>query len=117
MKMGMNVGELIEILEGMNEEAEVRLAFQPRWPPQYRVDRVIEIDPENVSVGDGDCEHVEFNDGECLYCGELEDEIEERREAIEAMGDEPVVYIGEGGQVSDSPYLPGIVASELGWRE
>lgn len=27
-----------------------------------------------------------------------------------------VVYISEGGQVYDTPYLPGNVSEQLGWR-
>lgn len=37
----MIVRELIEMLEEMDEESEVRIAFQPTYPLQYRPDRNI----------------------------------------------------------------------------
>lgn len=33
----MTVRDLIEQLEEMNPEAEVRFAFQPRYPLEYRI--------------------------------------------------------------------------------
>jgi hypothetical protein len=44
----MKVGDLIELLEGVDEKAEVRLASQPSWPLQYHLHReVIEGDDED----------------------------------------------------------------------
>ncbi len=37
----MTVRELIEELEGMNPEAEVRFASQPSWPFEYSVAAVV----------------------------------------------------------------------------
>lgn len=39
----MTVRELIEELEGMNPEAEVRFASQPSWPFEYSVASVVGI--------------------------------------------------------------------------
>jgi len=40
----MTVGELVEILQGMNTDAEVRLATQPSWPFEYDVSEVGETE-------------------------------------------------------------------------
>ena len=37
----MNVGELLEMLEGEEPDMEVRLAMQPSWPLRFQVDRVV----------------------------------------------------------------------------
>lgn len=29
---------------------------------------------------------------------------------------QPIVYIAEGGQLYEAPYLPGAVSQELGWK-
>ncbi len=36
----MTVAELIEMLEGCNPDAEIRLAEQPRWAFAYTLDRI-----------------------------------------------------------------------------
>jgi len=38
--MSMTVGELITILETLDEDAEVRIASQPSWPFEYSVSGV-----------------------------------------------------------------------------
>ncbi len=59
----MRVRELIEELEGMNPEAEVRFASQPSWPFEYSVSGVVEVntddeddrtDTETVYLVEGD---------------------------------------------------------------
>ncbi|MDP3453210.1 MAG: hypothetical protein Q8R90_09670 [Bacteroidales bacterium] len=42
----MTVQQLIEELEGMNPEAEVRFASQPSWPFEYSIDSVAVSNPE-----------------------------------------------------------------------
>ena len=51
--MDMKVEELLQVLEGMNPEAEVRLAMQPSWPFEY-------------SIGN----YAESEDGEVVYLAE-----------------------------------------------
>jgi len=102
----MTVGELIGLLEDFDEDAEVRLAFQPRYPMQYTVGAV-----EAAKLGED-----ESQDTECPEC---------EGEGCEACGGsgttEPdgethtVVYIGEGNDVHEAPYLPGAAARALGW--
>jgi hypothetical protein len=64
----MTVAELIDILEGMDPDMEVRFASQPSWPFEYSISDIYPT--------------------------------------------ENVVYLAEGEQIG---YLPGEVASELGW--
>jgi hypothetical protein len=37
------VADLIDSLQSMNPNAEVRLATQPRYPLEYRIDDVVEV--------------------------------------------------------------------------
>jgi hypothetical protein len=110
---GMTVGELIEILEDFDENAEVRLAFQPSWPLQYDVGDVQEVE---LSASGRECSRCE---GE----GEVDDEDDPTGEGrvpcpkCDEQETVPVVFIGEGGQVREAPYLPGAASIALGWRE
>ena len=50
----MTVQELIDVLQSMNPEAEVRLAHQPGWPFEASVGDAIEADgAEVVYVAEG----------------------------------------------------------------
>lgn len=80
----MNVLQLIEQLQDMPEDAEVRIAGQPSYPMQYFVDAAVEVHFDSDA-----------------------DEGEEEAATI--------VYIVEGGQPYDSPYLPGAASDEIGW--
>lgn len=44
----MTVGELKEMIDGLDEDVEVRLAMQPSWPFEYSISsvEVIDNDPE-----------------------------------------------------------------------
>lgn len=39
----MTVGELIEELQGMDQDAKVRFASQPSWPFEYSINGVVEV--------------------------------------------------------------------------
>lgn len=71
----MTVGELIERLQDMNEEAEVRFAHQPSWAFEYAVSDVVEVELEEDTNG-------EYHNG---------------------RGVERVVYIAEGTQLGYLP--------------
>lgn len=43
----MTVQRLIEELEQMNPNAEVRFAAQPNWPFEYDIDSVVQVDVED----------------------------------------------------------------------
>lgn len=76
----MKVADLIELLQGANPDAEVRLATQPHWPLASTVHGVWD------STGEPCSEHDVFACDEC----EPQD----------------ILWISEGGQVSESPYAP-----------
>jgi hypothetical protein len=74
----MRVGELIERLQQFDEDAEVRLAFQPSWPLQFEIKGV-------ASLREAERQEPE------------EDQTEEREDDI--------IYIVEGSHPhKDSPY-------------
>ncbi len=109
----MNVGEMIAELEGLDEDTEVRLAFQPSWPLQYHVADVLEVAADEHDVGEY---------GVCDTCGADFSDLDDPTAAVEqhlsdtAGTGKKVVYVSEGGQLYDEPYLPGHVARELGWK-
>lgn len=39
----MTVQELMELLEGMDPDAEVRMAIQPSWPFEHDVEDAVEV--------------------------------------------------------------------------
>ena len=39
----MKVWELLDILEDMDEDTEIRLAMQPAWPFEYSIGNAIEV--------------------------------------------------------------------------
>lgn len=98
----MTIRELIEELTDLADEhgddAEVRLAFQPRWPLEYTVGRDV------VAV---------------TFAAPLDaDYVDDAEDSDDAVADEDhagtIVYLGEGRQVG---YLPGVAATELGWSK
>lgn len=126
----MRVHELIAELEMMDEDAEVRLAIQPSYPFQHDIASVVEVE---VTSGHGpDVDEMEEELGDlreqlrvAIEEGDHEDEIADLKEeirnlmvAITKAEDEAstIVYIAEGGQNYDAPYLPGAASRELGWR-
>jgi hypothetical protein len=83
----MKVADLIEMLEDLPEDVEVRFAHQPNYPFEYSVACAVLVDY---------AEHDPNEDGE--------DDVQA----------EPVVYLVEGTQLG---YLPGVACREIGWRE
>jgi hypothetical protein len=125
----MTVRELIDLLEAQDaDDAEVRLAFQPSWPLQYHIGDVALPDAGDLSsldlynAGTGNEQEWYLSDGDE---GDVGGPYDSREAALRAMDEmaaaerevhPPVVYIAEGGQVYDTPYLPAHVSRELGWR-
>ena len=58
----MTVEELICELQEMNPDAEVRLAQQPRWPFEYSIGDIVEVDLED--------EDEEGESHQVVYLGE-----------------------------------------------
>lgn len=106
--MTMTVGQLLEMLEGIDPATEVRFASQPSWPFEYGIEGVYVVD----MLGDDD-EYTTLEPGE-------EDDYDYDSDA-EQMENEPpfneggksIVYLIESSQIG---YLPGIVAEMIGWR-
>ncbi|WP_233854152.1 hypothetical protein [Paraburkholderia sp. HD33-4] len=71
----MKVCELMELLEGMPEDAEVRIAQQPNWPFEYAIAGVV-----------------------CVDLGRDEEDDDMRDDYRE-----PVVYLAEGTQLGYLP--------------
>lgn len=108
----MTVEQLIAALEELAEECgpdtEVRLAVQPSYPFQHTIEDVVLVGPDDEIYCD-DCEvawDVHAEEG----CGPTTGPESEYDDA-----DDPVIYIGEGGQYYDAPYLPGAARDALGW--
>ena len=118
--MTLTVSDLRDMLEGLDDNLEVRFAAQPNWPFEYSIDKVEVVNPNAPS----DDEEREYEDA--LYeARQIEDpekreaEIKELRDGWIAMQESneadnglEVVYLVEGNQIG---YLPGIVASAIGW--
>ena len=86
----MQVRDLIEQLENMNPEAEVRFANQPSWPFENSIDSVEAVKQAELTL------------------------TEKGEEFYEPVADAPeIVYLAEGRQLG---YLPGHVSQALGWR-
>jgi hypothetical protein len=48
----MTVRQLIEELEFMNQDAEIRFASQPNWPFEYSIADIVSVDIENRRTGE-----------------------------------------------------------------
>ena len=112
----MNLANLIESLQdlldsGISPDAEVRIAQQPHWPLQTTVQKVIcvdinQTDPDDVRTAQ---DILDDPDSDPI-------DIKTANEILEGGAENNVVYIVEGNQVYENPYLPGVVCEELGWR-
>ena len=104
----MRVQDLIEALQGMDPDAEVRIASQPSWPFEHRCNDVVEVDLGQPDPEDAATAQDILDDPESA-----EEDRETARKMLERDETKPkIVYLAEGPQVG---YLPGIVRSEIGW--
>ena len=96
----MTVQDLIEQLQSQPQDAEVRLAIQPRWAFEHSIGGVAGPDEMREHLKD----EFEFDRGDAE---DLDDRV---------LDEIPnVVYIGEGGQMG---YLPSCakVAFDQDWE-
>lgn len=91
--MTMTVGELRDMLDGVDDMVEVRLAHQPGWAFEYSINRAELVYKR-----------------EALYVGE-EEVINDHADDYDT-DEPPTVYLVEGEQIG---YLPGYVANAIGW--
>lgn len=94
----MNVGELLEALEGVNPELRIRLAYQPNWPLRSSLRAV--VTPEMWD----ECDDGFDEDGEPID----EEELEERRKNPESNPNAEFLWLveGDGPSYDESPYAP-----------
>lgn len=112
----MTISELIEKLEGFDEDLEVRIATQPSWPLQFRIAGVVDasqIDTDEAEVAwqEDHYEHegVDFATNTCACGSSFKDKIAELEEDTT-----PAVYIVEGGHPwDDRPYAPRVVFERI----
>ncbi len=62
----MTVIELKEALEGLPDEAEVRLAMQPSWPFEYSIMDVVPLEPDEEAPADEEVKVVYLTEGSQL---------------------------------------------------
>ena len=121
----MTAQDLIDLLEGIEADTEVRLAQQPSWPFEYSIGRVVCVQTGGPEVG----EVVTYEDDEGREStGTVKETMRDAVVVEEENGGvrvvpfhqligylEPrdILYIGEGTQLA---YLPDVVCRELGWR-
>jgi hypothetical protein len=72
----MTVRQLIEELEFMNQDAEIRFASQPNWPFEYSIADIVSVDIENRRTGEEE-EVVYLAEGRQIgyLPGEAKDEL------------------------------------------
>lgn len=104
--MTMTVGQLLEMLEGLDSDTEVRFASQPSYPFEYGIEGVYIVD----MLGDDD-EYTTLEPGEEDDCDSDAEQMENEPPFNE--GGKIIVYLTESSQIG---YLPGIVAQTIGWR-
>lgn len=107
----MNVRELIQELEGLDPETEVRIAEQPHWPFEYSVDSIVVVTPAPLGPSKEKFDKMTEEQQDVILRkmdeGKLQDPDDPNAKT------ETIVYIGEGRQLG---YLPGNVKDELDWR-
>lgn len=87
--------DLLEILEDVPDEAEIKFVHQPNYPLQCG------ISEDTVYV-------VRTTSGSEYLLAQLPpgEEVEEH-----------ILYLAESGEYQENPYAPRVVTHELEWRE
>jgi len=116
--MTMSVGDLLEILEGLEPDMEVRFASQPAWPFEWSIEKAEVIRPSEIDPEEIEDMKKELSRLQSEKSGSEEDlvSISELEESIQMLtsdeGDE-VLYLVEGSQLG---YLPTSVCQAVGWE-
>jgi hypothetical protein len=50
----MTVGEMLDMLEGLDPDMEVRFASQPNYPFEYDINDIVVVEVENKRTGDSE---------------------------------------------------------------
>jgi hypothetical protein len=99
----MTIAELKEAIQDLPDDAEVRLAQQPRWAFEYEIGHTayienLENQSDPASLG--------------AKAAAEDDEDDEDSTPPDFNGAPGIFYIGEGSQIG---YLPGQATEELNW--
>lgn len=106
----MTVADLLEMLEGLDEDLEVRVLTQPSYPLQSALAGVVDFslvddeeELESWQNDHADCEGVDFAANVCRnhQSDDLARRLTQAREKAET-----VVYLVEGSQMRPNPYGP-----------
>lgn len=100
-------GELIELLQMVDEDTEVRLASQPSWPMEHHIKDMTVVALMNEA---GEMFEPEYCYEDCDEDCDWSSHAEKWQLYNEVLT--PVLYLGEEKQVG---YLPGAVAKGFGW--
>lgn len=111
----MNLDQLRALVletEHLSGETEVRMAQQPSYPLQTTISgwEVIGCDEERMEELEEAIEDGGLDDNELT---EAKAELHQLRQDGNQSS---IVYLAEGSQVHDDPYLSGIALRKLGWR-
>ncbi len=98
----MNVGELLEILEGVDPEVEIHFASQPHYPLDFNVGTAVVVDML-----------AEESDYEDFVDGSHEPSQDEQESEYTYPASRYTLYLTEG---HTQEYLSGFVAQAIGWR-
>jgi len=109
----MNVAQLKSILEDLDDDTEVRFGFQPSWPLQSHISMTTVLTDPNQDEIDEIEDHLNQNGPD--MDDDEKDEARAQINEIRSKDSSPILYLLEGGQCDDSPYLPSNVQSEAGW--
>lgn len=121
----MTVGDLRDVLDGVDDSIEVRLAHQPHWPFEYDVDTAAVTDAgERLDIVSGRPWDDESSPADGWWVFDPDDEDYEpdgphethleAQHALALLMDEhqPVLYLAEGHQIG---YLPTEARKAISW--
>lgn len=92
----MNVGDLLSLLEGLNEDTEVRIMSQPSWPFEYGISNTV-LASELDGFTPEDLKRVhEDEDDEAAYNRDIREPVFVDRSGEAA----DVLYLVEGTQLA-----------------
>lgn len=108
----MTIGELRELIEGLDDNIEVRLAHQPRWAFEYAVSGgAVAVLSDGPDEDDVEAARGIVNDSS---------EDEEDRNEAKAIIDQDleatktsILYLAEGTQIG---HLPGAASKAIEWN-
>lgn len=109
----MRKRDLVEILEELEDDDEVRIAHQPSWPFEYSIDdramTVVDIEQRQTDLANSGDDDDGLGSG--MPAG-IEGGDTYRISYAAGNAPKKILYLAEGQQLG---YLPGFIKDELGW--